>query len=126
MAYISQEDKKELAPAIKAVLKKYKMKGTISIRDHRTLVVTIKSGALPFEEDYAQVNHYYIQNHYEGKCRKFLEELKDAMYGDKWYDNSDAQVDYFDTAYYISINLGKWNKPYERTPHYSTRARQAA
>jgi hypothetical protein len=21
-------------------------------------------------------------------------------------------VDYFDTAYYVDINIGKWNKPY--------------
>ena len=34
------------------------------------------------------------------------------MKGNKWYDKSDAMVDYFDTAYYIDINIGKWNKPY--------------
>ena len=31
MAYISQDEKKKLAPAIKAVLKKYGVKGTIGI-----------------------------------------------------------------------------------------------
>jgi len=31
MAYVSQNDKKALAPAIKDVLKKYKMKASISI-----------------------------------------------------------------------------------------------
>ena len=46
MAYISQEDKKELAPAIKAVLKKYNMKGSISIRNYSTLVVNLKEGSL--------------------------------------------------------------------------------
>ena len=34
------------------------------------------------------------------------------MKGNKWYDKSDAMVDYFDTAYYVDINIGKWNKPY--------------
>ena len=32
MAYVSQEKKKQLAPAIKAVLKKYGMKGSIAVR----------------------------------------------------------------------------------------------
>ena len=37
------------------------------------------------------------------------------MKGNKWYDKSDAMVDYFDTAYYVDINIGKWNKPYVQT-----------
>lgn len=46
MAYVSQEDKKKLSPAIKAVLKKYGMKASIAVRHHSTLVVNIKSGDL--------------------------------------------------------------------------------
>lgn len=46
MAFMNQERKKELAPAIKAVLKKYGMKGTIAVRHHSSLVVNIKSGDL--------------------------------------------------------------------------------
>ena len=42
MAYISQEEKKELAPAIKAVAKKYGRKVTIGIRNHMDLVVKVK------------------------------------------------------------------------------------
>ena len=48
MAYISQQEKKELAPAIKAVLKKYGVKGSIAINHHSSLVVNIKSGVLDF------------------------------------------------------------------------------
>ena len=47
MAYVSQEMKKQLAPAIKAVLKKHNMKGSIAVRHHSTLVVNIKEGAIP-------------------------------------------------------------------------------
>jgi hypothetical protein len=46
MAYVSQEDKKKLAPGIKAVLKKYGMKASIAVRHHSGLVVNIKSGDL--------------------------------------------------------------------------------
>ena len=44
MAYMSQQQKAALSPAIKAVLKKYNMKGTIAVRHRSTLVVNIKSG----------------------------------------------------------------------------------
>ena len=94
MAYISQADKKELAPAIKAVLKKYGMKGSIAIRNHSTLVVNIKSGDLPFDEGHTDVNVYWIDSNYEGKMRDFLKELLAAMKGDKWFDKSDIMTDF--------------------------------
>ena len=112
MAYITQDDKKELAPAIKAVLKKYDVKGTIGIRHHSTLVVRLKSGSVDFGKDYAQVNEYHIAGNYSGTACAFLTELVAAMKGDKWFDKSDMMTDYFHTAYYISINVGDWDKPY--------------
>ena len=33
--------------------------------------------------------------------------------GKVWYNDSDAMIDYFDIAYYVHINVGKWNKQYE-------------
>jgi hypothetical protein len=113
MAYISQDDKKTLAPGIKAVLKKFGMKGTIAIDNHSSLVVNVSKGPIDFGRDRIQVNQYTIDRSYEGPAREFLNELVVAMKGDKWYDRSDAMTDYFDTAYYLSIRIGKWSKPYE-------------
>ena len=79
MAYVSQELKAKLAPTIKAVLKKYKVKGSISVRNHMSLVVTLKQGAVNFGKDYADVNTYHIDAHYAGRARAFLNELKAAM-----------------------------------------------
>ena len=137
MAYMNQERKKQLAPAIKAVLKKYNMKGTIGVRNHSSLIVNIKSGALdllgaaqkhndqyaemrgqePYQVgDHLQVNTYHCQDWAEKvgetKIAKFYKELIAAMKGDLYYDNSDAMIDYFDTAYYMDINVGNWNTPY--------------
>jgi len=28
------------------------------------------------------------------------------------FDKSDAQTDYFHVGWYMSVNLGKWDKPY--------------
>ena len=123
MAYVSQEMKKQLAPAIKAVLKKYKMKASISVRNHSTLCVNIKSGALDLYKDspnddntfHYQINPYWCESQFAKKSAKFFAELISAMKGDMWYDNTDAMIDYFDTAYYTDINAGSWNKKYEVT-----------
>ena len=136
MAFMNQEKKKQLAPAIKAVLKKYGMKGTIGVRHHSSLVVNIKAGALDligdanehgklmaerrghtyYPETSIQVNPYYCDEWAIDKTiANFYKELKAAMKGTQWYDNSDAMTDYFDTAYYMDINVGQWDKPYELT-----------
>jgi hypothetical protein len=117
MAYVSQADKKALAPAIKKVLSKYGMKGSISIRNHSTLQVTLQSGSIDFGEythgdGYIQVNTYHIENHYKGKAQKFLTELLAAMEGPNFFNNDDAMTDYFHRSHYTDINVGKWNKPY--------------
>ena len=117
MAYVSQQDKAKLAPEIKKVLSKYGMKGSISIRHHSTLVVTLQSGAIDFGEythgdGYIQVNVYHIERHYKGKAQAFLTELLAAMKGPEWFDKSDSMTDYFHVKHYCDINVGKWNKPY--------------
>ena len=117
MAYVSQEDKAKLAPEIKKVLSKYGMKGSISVRHHSTLVVTIQSGSIDFGEythgdGYIQVNTYHIESHYRGKAKAFLTELLAAMKGPDYFNNDDAMTDYFHRSHYTDINVGKWNKPY--------------
>jgi hypothetical protein len=116
MAYVSQDDKAKLAPAIKKVLNKYGMKGSISIRHHSTLVVTLQSGAIQFEhshgDGYTQVNVYHIESHYEGHAKAFLLELLAAMKGPNYFNNDDVMTDYFHRSHYTDINIGKWDKPY--------------
>ena len=123
MAYVSQADKKSLAPAIKAVLNKYGMKGSIRVRNHSTLVVTVKSGAIDFSEymrgeAYIDVNPYWIDQHYSGIARNFLNELLDAMKGPNYFNDDDAMTDYFSRSHYTDISIGTaWNKPYTYMPN---------
>jgi hypothetical protein len=137
MAYMSQEKKKELAPKIKTVLKKYGMKGTIGVNNHSTLVVKIKEGKLDVFGNYnaknledhpdgldhygmeithasdcMNVNPYWLDSNYTGEVLEFLKELVTAM-NDGNHDNSDIMTDYFDVGWYIDINIGLWNKPYK-------------
>ena len=134
MAYISQADKAKINTNLKPILKKYGVKGTLSIRNHSTIVLTLKSGKIDFiansnkvcgashyqvsrgftpnTRGYEQVNNHWYQDHYDGKAKTFIKEALTALKSAGWYDESDAMTDYFNTAYYIDINIGKWDKPY--------------
>ena len=134
MAYMNQERKAKITQALKPILAKYKVKGSLSVRNHMTIVLTLKSGAIDFignsnkvcgndfyqvargfkptTSGYDQVNPYWLQDHYDGKAKAFLTEAFKALKSADWYDESNAMIDYFNIAYYVDINIGKWDKPY--------------
>jgi hypothetical protein len=133
MAHVSQETKAKLAPTIKAILKKYKLKGSLSVRNHSSLVLNIKSGSIDFIKSFdsvrdqrpeyngeklirthnIQVNPYWYHEHFTGEALAFLTEMVPAMKGPDFFDHSDMQTDYFHCSHYFDINVGQWNKPYE-------------
>ena len=121
MAYFNQERKREMAPRIKALLNKYGLKGSLSVRNHSTVVLTIKSGAIDFGQNdvewckgHLDVNVYHIDSHYEGIAREFLNEAyRILMTGN--HNNSDIQTDYFDVGWWVDIRVGRWDKPYVMT-----------
>lgn len=143
MAYMCQTKKKAIAPQIKAVLKKYGMKGTIAVNNHSSLVVNLKEGALDLigaankynkmmEQirswgryyeitDNFQVNPYHCEDNMneigETEIANFYKELLAAMHGVGSgyanHNNSDIMTDYFDVGWYVDINVGQWNKGYK-------------
>lgn len=141
MAYMNQEKKAKIASLLKPVLKKYGVKGSLSVRNHMTICLNVSSGPIDFIEDYIEtdkkksyakymsedqiayirknrtldVNPYWYHEHFSGKSKQFIQEALAALYCADYYDNSDIQTDYFDTAYYVDMNIGKWNKPYALT-----------
>lgn len=134
MAYMNSEKKAKISANLKPVLAKYGVKGTLSVRNHSTICLTIKSGKIDFiansnrvcgaspyqvnggfrpnTSGYSDVNPYWFQEHYDGAAKAFMTEVFDALRSADWFDESNAQIDYFSTAYYCNINIGKWNKPY--------------
>jgi hypothetical protein len=137
MAYMSQERKSEIAPKVKSILNKYGIKGSLSVRHHSTLSLTLKSGKIDLIENYIatdsnvlhgrkmdqgqidylrknraiDVNPYWFKEHFSGVAKAFLTEVLEAMNGGNW-DKSDIQSDYFNVGWYVEVNIGKWNKPY--------------
>lgn len=131
MAYFSQERKKEKAPKIKAIFKKYGIKGSLAVDNHSTFVINIKSGKIDFltlfnkrgKEDlawkhpdwkwedstYIDVNPYHYKSHFENNptALAFLTELFEVA-NEGNHDNSDAMTDYFDVGWYVDINIGTY------------------
>lgn len=58
------------------------------------------------------VNVYWYKEHFSGKALEFLSEVIPLMNIGN-HDNSDIQSDYFDVGWYVNVNVGKWDKPYE-------------
>lgn len=138
MAYMNQERKAKIAYTLKPILAKYGVKGSLSVRNHSSIVLTLKSGKIDFIENFIatdkagitgrkmaqdqidylrknksmDVNPYWFQEHFTGDAKAFLTEAFKALKSADWYDESDAMTDYFNTAYYVDLNVGKWNKPY--------------
>lgn len=141
MAYMNQERKKVIASRVNPILKKYGIKGTLSVRNHSTIVLSIKSGKINFVDNYLEnakfkrhyesddvaearkeqlkkekyigVNPYWYEEQFSGVAKEFLEEVICALKSADWFDDSDIQSDYFHTAYYYDVDIGKWNKPYD-------------
>ena len=88
MAYMNQERKAALSPAIKAICKEYGVKATISVNNHSTLVLNISAGDIDFFGEvqgnwrngtYIQVNQYYFQDQFTGRSKEFLGKVIPAM-----------------------------------------------
>jgi hypothetical protein len=111
VAYFSKEMKSAILPKIKALLQEYGMKGSLAIDNHSAVVLNLRSGPIDFGRDYIQVNVYHVDRQYTGKAKEFLQKAV-AILNTGNYDNSDVMTDYHDVGHYISVNVGRWDKPY--------------
>jgi hypothetical protein len=120
MAYISKEDVQAIRQELKQQFPKWKFsvrKGAGSL----SVDVNILQGTASFEgKDYAQVNQYWIKDHWkdEDDCQ-VLTTINEIMHnapgragGRVYFDESDAMTDYFHTAFYTHLSIGQWDKRY--------------
>jgi hypothetical protein len=125
MAYISAEEVREIRKELKKEFPKYKF--SVRKRQHSVSVNILKSD-LDFRsefrdptEKYEGVNQYFIDKHWSKKPAKVLNKILEiiktapanAENGEAWFDESDIMTDYFHTAFYIDLQIGTWEKPYE-------------
>jgi hypothetical protein len=141
MAYMTQEMKKSIQPKIKMLAKKYDVKCTLGVRDYSTIILNVNSGEMDFvgnynnivktkntiteklktgdrirclnEDWHINVSQYNYENTFSGKCLSFLNEAYEILFSMGYYNNSDSQTDYFDIAYYVDVNIGRYEKSYQ-------------
>lgn len=142
MAWVQKDTVTKVREGLKILNREYGMKTSVSGTNSSSLKVRIMSGKIDFvqnrldmlegdmrysEEEKAnhklyltkfnsgiQVNHYWLDTSFSGVALEYLEKVKAIMSVDHW-DKSDIQSDYFNCAYYMNIDIGKWDKAYELT-----------
>ena len=130
MAYISAEHTKQIRNALKEVFKDTSIKFGVKKFGHSSVTVTLLEGPdFPTAREYCQkecsngigyydVNPYwYPKNMTLIECdiiHKVIEVIKLGS-SRKYFDESDAQTDYFWKAFYFDITIGKFGKPYKCT-----------
>ena len=127
MAYISKEEKDKKAVLLRDLGKKYKVKLSVSRQNYATIVLTLYSGKIDFFNEYAwqktlfvdgtqyiDVNPYFLCDQFkkESLSFEFLDQALTIMNSGN-YNNSDTMTDYFDVGFYVTINIGKFKKPYQ-------------
>ena len=132
MAYYSQDRKKSVAPKVRTLLKEYGLKGSLSVDNYSTVVLTIREGKLDFirnynemvetpnsmnsnpihTDGYMNVNVYWYKDHFSGKVKEFFTKILRVL-NEGNHNNSDAMTDYFHVGWYVDVNVGRWDKNYK-------------
>ena len=124
MAYIKTEEVREIRNALKEEFGP-DLKFGVKKQHYSSITVTIKKGNVDFSDIMREgdrsisVNQYHLGQY--GRHAMLFDSIVDVIKkapgkaegGREWYDESDAMVDYFNTAFYFNLEVGSWNKPYE-------------
>ncbi|MBT7557485.1 hypothetical protein HN615_11230 [Candidatus Woesearchaeota archaeon] len=133
MAYYSQERKKSVAPLVRDLLKEYGFKGSLSVDNHSSVILTLKEGNMDVIGNYNEVmkdrprNHIFEQAHsrdreldvnvywykedFSGRVLEFLTKVIRVLNVGN-HNRSEPMVDYFDVGWYVHVRFGRWNTPY--------------
>jgi hypothetical protein len=131
MAWMSQEKKVQIAAELKKVMPR-DWKYSLGVRHHSTIVLTISSAPVDLmavynkrvaeswerrgdkhtPQTYAQVNEFHLDTQFSGELLDVFERIKLALNVGN-HDRSDIQTDYFDVGWYVDINIGRWDKPFQ-------------
>ncbi|UII80026.1 LPD29 domain-containing protein [Flagellimonas sp. CMM7] len=118
MPYITTEQVKEKRILIKKALPEYKF----SIRrEHGTSIdISILEGPINLMDgsehrSYVQVNQFYIKDHYAdrpeiAKVLQTVYQIASSEQRELVYDGDYGSV----PNYYVSINIGQWNRPFKQ------------
>ena len=130
MAYITQEQKKEIAGLLKTFMPTT-WKYSLSIKDYSCLEFNLKSAPIDLlklyndksksqlgcenptqkPRGYLQLTQIDCNLEVPLVLKSLFEKINNALNLNN-FNNSNAQIDYFDVGYYIRINIGNYSKPF--------------
>lgn len=118
MPYLSTEHAKRIRDNVKKAFPEFKF--SIRKEHHSSIVVSILSGPIElitkdiYTNRYEQVNHYYIKEHYKDfpEIKDMLLKLYKIINEGNYTENVDGDYGAI-PSFYVNIEIGKWNKPYE-------------
>lgn len=137
MAHMSQEHKKKIAAELKKAMAGTGVRYTLAVQHHSAIVMNIQSAPVDFIANATevalrkrndmrvydasqprptslQVNPYWYQEHFTGKCLEILEKILPVLNRGN-HNRSDILSDYHDVGWYVYVNVGQWNKPFQVT-----------
>ena len=132
MAYMSQERKAAVAAALKGVVPSG-WKYSLAVQNHSTLVMTISAAPVDLLAEFDRVQKsadrrpgFAPVSSVERGCLDIyaprsaecfdvslpiIEAINRCLYEGN-HDRSDAMSDYFDVGWYVSLKIGRWDKPF--------------
>ena len=114
MPYIEKGIVKAIRTELRKELKDYKV--SVTVQDGSSLYVVLMTGPVAFEENYIQVNHYYIDRDFEAQpeARDLFNKILGIIAKHKKCKTEHVDSDYgVIPSFYINLHVGKWDKPYQ-------------
>jgi len=120
-------DTKVIAKLIREFIKKKFPKSKFSITQERSMVIYVRLMKAPFDpisskgyERFGKDGRLQVSVHpsedvnLSPEGQKMFQDIKD--FADKYnWDRSDSMTDYFDVNFYLHLDVGQWDKPFEQT-----------
>lgn len=118
MAYITQQEKKEIAIELKKIMPKT-YKWSLSIEHYSKLILKISqsqddlltNSKSEFKRDHREVGYVNDETFVDKSVCELFKKIEAIMNKDN-YNHSDIMTDYFDVGYYVGIYIGTFEKPY--------------
>ena len=103
MAYISAEETKVIRDELKQVFPTTEG-WKFSVRRDGGTAIRVNVMRSPIMSGTRQVNQYHLDD--DDEVMKLINKIVTR----EWWDKSDVMTDYFSTAFYYTIAVGKWNQ----------------
>ena len=121
MAHMTQAKKATIKAELDKVVPK-SWKYSLAVRNHSTIVMTIKSAPVDLlseykngkkisHDGYLQLNEFYLKDAYTGDTLDLLQKFVDALNLNN-FDKSDIMSDYHHVGHYVNLHVGEWDKPF--------------